>query len=58
MGVIVSTMTDAFETGKAVVDDLNTAAIQTSEEHQGKAAILDILESKGKEQVVCVIKAV
>lgn len=47
VGVILSTMSNAFETGANVIDDIQTQVINTSENKPGFAAILPKLDSKG-----------
>ena len=46
--VIVSTMNDGFETGKAVVEDLKNGALVADPEHKGHSMIADFLKKKGK----------
>ena len=48
VGVIVSTMTDAFETGKQIVDDLTSGVLTASPEHKGRHDIVAYLKNKGK----------
>ena len=47
VGVIVTTMTDAFETGASVVHDLKSGVLQSKQEHTGKEAVQKILASRG-----------
>lgn len=47
VGVIVSTMNDAFETGKSILGDLNSGVLQVSPNQIGKEAIFNILKSQG-----------
>ena len=47
IGVITTTMNDAFETGKSVVDDLTSGDLTVSAEQQGREAILQLLHDKG-----------
>ena len=48
IGVIVSTMNDAFETGKMVLDDLATGQLLTSPDHKGLELVLPVLREKGE----------
>ncbi|KAK3089609.1 hypothetical protein FSP39_004976 [Pinctada imbricata] len=45
VGVILTTMTDGFETGKLVLQDLNSGLLQT-EDVQGKEAVIEALRIK------------
>ena len=47
VGVILSTMTSGFNTGKAVVADIQAAAIDLNQRKDGKAAIQKVLAEKG-----------
>ena len=47
VGVIVSTMNNAFETGKAITTDLEQGSLLPTEEHVGKQLILEELKEKG-----------
>ena len=46
IGVIATTMTNGFETGKAVVDDLKKGVIKVQPQHTGFQEIQKVLESK------------
>ena len=48
VGVIVSTMNDAFETGKVVAEDLKSGQLNPLPQHTGKSDIISVLEEKGK----------
>ena len=48
VGVIVSTMTDAFETGKMIVTDISSGELQPTADHVGKQSILQIVQEKGE----------
>ena len=47
VGVIVSTMTDAFETGASIIEDLKSGALQAETHHTGKEAIQTLLTHRG-----------
>ena len=47
-GVILSTMTNAFETGAAVAEDVHKKVLDTTVPKPGFAAISGILKRKGK----------
>ena len=47
MGVLQSTMSDSFETGKAVIADLNSRSLNVTESQRGQKDILDIIKNKG-----------
>ena len=47
VGVIVSTMTDAFETGASIIEDLESGALQAETHHTGKEAIQTLLTHRG-----------
>ena len=47
VGVILSTMNSGFTTGKAVVADFQTAAIDIDQHKKGKTAIQKVLAEKG-----------
>ncbi|KAG0721263.1 NADPH:adrenodoxin oxidoreductase, mitochondrial [Chionoecetes opilio] len=51
VGVILSTMTSGFNTGKAVVADIKAAAIDMDQHKEGKSAIGRVLAEKGVEVV-------
>ena len=46
-GVILSTMTDGFETGKIILKDLESGQLQVTPNHKGQEAILPVLKEKG-----------
>ncbi|XP_066292188.1 NADPH:adrenodoxin oxidoreductase, mitochondrial-like [Branchiostoma lanceolatum] len=50
-GVILTTMTDGFETGKAVVDDLTTGVLQPLSGVRGQEQIQPLLHKKGIQAV-------
>ncbi|CAH1273967.1 FDXR [Branchiostoma lanceolatum] len=50
-GVILTTMTDGFETGKAVVDDLTTGILQPLDGVRGQERIQPLLQKKGIQAV-------
>lgn len=47
IGVILSTMTDGFDTGKVIIEDLNNGIIQPSSSHGGYGALMEVLNEKG-----------
>lgn len=47
VGVILSTMTSGFNTGKIIVSDIETGELDTSEPKSGKVEILKMLAEKG-----------
>lgn len=47
VGVILSTMSSAFETGASVVDDIQSQVIDVMENKQGFSAINTKLNAKG-----------
>ena len=47
IGVITTTMNEAFETGKSVVDDLISGDLTVKAEQQGCHAMLQLLHEKG-----------
>ncbi|KAK2167587.1 hypothetical protein LSH36_26g10042 [Paralvinella palmiformis] len=51
VGVIASTMTDAFETGKQIVDDLASGVLTVSPDHTGRHRIVPYLKNKDIETV-------
>jgi len=46
-GVLATTMNDAFETGKIIIEDLKTGNHLPSHAPAGREAILDRLKQKG-----------
>ncbi|KAK2193741.1 hypothetical protein NP493_7g06016 [Ridgeia piscesae] len=51
IGVITTTMNEAFETGKSVVDDLISGDLTVKAEQQGCHAMLQLLHEKGVDVV-------
>jgi len=47
VGVLATTMNDAFETGKVIVEDLKSGHHLSSQEPAGRQMILDVLKHKG-----------
>lgn len=47
VGVILSTMSNAFDTANRVMQDLSSGAVNVSEAKPGAAYILNLLRSKG-----------
>ena len=48
VGVIVSTMNNAFETGKVILDDLASGELIVKQEEKGKHLVMEELNAKGK----------
>ncbi|XP_063608887.1 NADPH:adrenodoxin oxidoreductase, mitochondrial-like [Penaeus indicus] len=51
VGVILSTMTSGFTSGKMLVADINSGQVDVSSARGGKEEVLDILSKKGKNPV-------
>jgi len=51
VGVILTTMTAAFATGKAIVQDIKSGGLPTQHSKLGSKHIVDLLQKKGKRSV-------